>query len=105
MRGTVAPMLVALTAGVALGNDYDLLVPPDYRARQWEGFRKAMATGDCKSDGAATNLPVLCKDGTARLVPARFVFLSGRARAARRYDGDLRDPRGWRATVRSDHPL
>jgi hypothetical protein len=50
-------------------------VPPDYRDRHWAGFRKAMATAECKSDGAATNLPVTCKDGTVRAFPARFVFL------------------------------
>jgi PAS domain S-box-containing protein len=70
-----AERLFGWTAAEAEGQSLDLIVPPDYRTRHWNGFRKAMATGQCKADGAATNLPVVCKDGSARPVPARFVFL------------------------------
>ena len=35
-----------------------------------------MATGECRLDRAATNLPVLHADGSERTLPARFVFLT-----------------------------
>jgi PAS domain S-box-containing protein len=70
-----AERLFGWTAAEAEGQSLDLIVPPDYRDRHWGGFRKAMATGECKADGAATNLPVVSKDGTVRAFPARFVFL------------------------------
>ena len=63
------------SATEAEGRPLDLIVPPEYRQRHWAGFRKAMSTGECASDRAATNLPVLCKDGTVRVFPARFMFL------------------------------
>ncbi len=59
----------------ALGEPVDLIVPPAYRDRHWAGFHRAMATGDCRLDGAATNLPTLHRDGTVRVIPGRFVFL------------------------------
>jgi PAS domain S-box-containing protein len=62
-------------AADAVGQSLDLLVPPGYQQAHWAAFRKAMATGDCRLDGAATNLPVTCADGEVRLYPARFVFL------------------------------
>jgi hypothetical protein len=35
-----------------------------------------MASGECRLDGATANLPVLHADGSERLLPARFVFLT-----------------------------
>jgi hypothetical protein len=34
-----------------------------------------MRTEECHLDRAATNLPVLCRDGAVRVFPGRFVFL------------------------------
>lgn len=62
-------------ASDAVGQRLDLIVPPTYREAHWVGFRRAMADGECRLDGAATNLPVLCADGAVRLFPGRFVFL------------------------------
>lgn len=59
----------------AEGRSLDLIVPAAHRERHWNGFRSAMTSGECKLDRAATNLPVLCKDGDVRSFPARFVFL------------------------------
>jgi PAS domain S-box-containing protein len=71
-----AERLFGHAAGEAIGQRLDLVVPPAHRAAHWSGFRRAMASGTCRLDGAATNLPVLCADGEVRLFPARFVFLS-----------------------------
>ena len=61
----------------AIGRSLDLIVPPDFRERHWRGLRHAAATGAMKLDRAATNVPVLCKDGTTRPFPGRFLFLQG----------------------------
>jgi PAS domain S-box-containing protein len=70
-----AERLFGYSAVEAEGQSLDLIVPWEYRERHWAGFRQAMRTGACKLDRAATNLPVMCKDGTVRVCPARFVFL------------------------------
>jgi PAS domain S-box-containing protein len=61
----------------AIGRSLDLIVPPGFRERHWAAFREAVTTGVCKLDRAATNLPVLCRDGAVRAFPGRFVFLQG----------------------------
>jgi PAS domain S-box-containing protein len=71
-----AERLFGHAAADALGRSLDLIVPPAFRERHWAGFRRAMATGECHLDRAATNLPVLHADGSERLLPARFVFLT-----------------------------
>jgi PAS domain S-box-containing protein len=61
----------------ALGQSLDLIVPPEFRERHWEGFRQAVATRSCKLDGQAVSIPVRCKDGGVQPFPGRFVFLRG----------------------------
>jgi PAS domain S-box-containing protein len=70
-----AEALFGHAAAGAVGCTLDLIVPPAYRQRHWAGFRRAMSSGECRLDRAATNLPVLHADGTERLLPGRFVFL------------------------------
>jgi PAS domain S-box-containing protein len=70
-----AVRLFGYAAIEAEGQTLDLIVPRELRTRHWQGFRQAMRGGESKMDGAAINLPVLCKDGTVRTFPARFVFL------------------------------
>jgi len=72
-----AEQLFGYSSEEALGQSLDLIVPEEFRLRHWAGFRDAVATGVCKLDRAATNVPVRCKDGTIRAFPARFVFLQG----------------------------
>ena len=71
-----AEVLFGHRAADAVGRSLDLIVPPAYREAHWAGFRRAMATGECRLDRAATNLPVLHADGGERVLPARFVFLT-----------------------------
>ena len=59
----------------ALGRSLDLIVPEEFRARHWQGFKKAIATGICRMDRSTPNVPVLCKAGDIRPFPGRFVFL------------------------------
>lgn len=71
----VAEQLFGHRAADALGRPVDLIVPEEYRARHWDAFHRAMATGECRLDRAATNLPTLHRDGSVRVIPGRFVFL------------------------------
>jgi PAS domain S-box-containing protein len=70
-----AERLFGYSAAEASGQSLDLIVPREYRERHWQAFQTAMRTGESRLDRAATNLPVMCKGGTMRVFPARFVFL------------------------------
>lgn len=70
-----AEELFGHSAAEALGRPVDLIVPEEYRERHWAGFHRAMATGECRLDGASINLPALHRDGSVRATPARFDFL------------------------------
>ena len=71
-----AERLFGHPAAHAVGCSLDLIVPPELRTAHWAGFHRAMATGTCRLDRAATNLPVLHADGSVRVLRARFVFLT-----------------------------
>jgi PAS domain S-box-containing protein len=60
----------------AIGQTLDLIVPEDFREAHWLGFHRAMSTGECKLDRAATHLPVRRADSTVGVFPARFVFVA-----------------------------
>ena len=70
-----AERLFGHSSGDAIGQSLDLIVPDDFRDRHWAGFHRAMSTGECKLDRAATHLPVTCAGGGVSVFPARFVFL------------------------------
>jgi PAS domain S-box-containing protein len=74
---TGAQQLFGHTPAEAIGRSLDLIVPPEFREKHWAGLHHAAATGEMKLDRAATNVPVLCSDGTTRPFPGRFVFLQG----------------------------
>jgi PAS domain S-box-containing protein len=70
-----AEALTGHAAATALGRSLDLIVPPEYRQRHWNGFRAAMDSGRARFEGASANLPVLCADGMTRRWPARFSLI------------------------------
>lgn len=48
----------------AIGALLDLIIPEQFRARHWEGFRHVMKTGDSRyGAGDLLAVPALCKDG------------------------------------------
>jgi PAS domain S-box-containing protein len=67
-----AEALFGHTAGDAVGQTLDLIVPPDYRERHWAGFRAAMASGDGNIDHGSFNIPALHRDGTLMRVTVRL---------------------------------
>jgi PAS domain S-box-containing protein len=58
-----------------VGQTLDVVVPPEYRERHWEGFGAAMATGTARAEGAAASIPVVCAGGGIRRFAARFTLL------------------------------
>lgn len=50
-------------AGHAVGQTLDLIVPPEFRADHWRGFRAAMASGAASVEGQSTPFPVQRADG------------------------------------------
>lgn len=67
--------LFGYTAAEAVGRTLDIIVPEAHRERHWKGYRQVVKAAPAPSGGATTNLPVLCKDGSVRPFPARFMFL------------------------------
>ena len=77
-----AEQLLGYAPAEAVGHPLDLIVPEAHRTGHWAGFQRAMETGVCRLDRGATNLPVLHRDGSERVLPARFVFLTDARDAA-----------------------
>jgi PAS domain S-box-containing protein len=66
------------TVADAVGQSLDVIVPPGgLRERHWKALHRATETREMRLDRAATNVPVLCKDGSMRAFPGRFHLLSG----------------------------
>jgi PAS domain S-box-containing protein len=70
-----AERLFGHDAKAAIGQTLDLIIPPDYRERHWQGFRAAIANHGTKYGEAGVNIPILCRDGTVTRFPGRLVFL------------------------------
>lgn len=58
-----------------VGQTLDVIVPPELRERHWEGFRRAIATGESPISGGRINIPVRCADGEVRSFPGTFSVL------------------------------
>jgi len=64
------------TAGEALGQSLDLIIPENLRARHWSGFRHTMATGTSRyGHGDLLSVPGLTKDGARISVEFTIVLL------------------------------
>lgn len=60
-----AERLFGFTAGEALGQSLDLIIPEKLRARHWDGYHKVMATGETRYGSKMLAVPALRKDGTS----------------------------------------
>jgi PAS domain S-box-containing protein len=70
-----AESLFGHRASEAVGQTLDLIVPPDYRARHWAGYKAAMAAGDGNIDHSSFNIPALHRDGTIMRVEVRLLVI------------------------------
>lgn len=70
-----AESLFGHPASDAVGQTLDIIVPPEYRARHWAGFRAAMAAADGNIDHSSFNIPALRRDGTLIRVAVRLLVV------------------------------
>src|SRR5947199_6062691 len=64
------------TAGEALGQSLDLIIPENLRARHWAGFRHTMETGTSRyGHGDLLSVPGLTRDGRRISVEFTIVLL------------------------------
>ena len=72
---SAAESLFGYRAGEAIGQTLDLIVPPEYRARHWAGFRAALAAADGNIDHSSFNIPALRRDGTVMRAEVRLLVV------------------------------
>ena len=59
-----AQAVLGYTAEEALGRSLDLIIPEQFRARHWAGFRKVMQTGVTRYGAVLLGVPATRRDGT-----------------------------------------
>ena len=58
-----AEAMFGWTAGEAVGQSMDLIIPEKHRARHWEGYDNVMESGVTKYGQSVLAVPALTKDG------------------------------------------
>ncbi len=72
-----AERLFGFTAGEAMGESLDLVIPERFRARHWAGFRATMETGHTRHAGAVLQVPATHKDGRRMSIAFTVALLTG----------------------------
>jgi PAS domain S-box-containing protein len=72
-----AQRIFGFSAGEALGQSLDLIIPERFRARHWEGYRQVMATGQTKYGTEVLRVPAAHKDGRALSIAFTVSLLDG----------------------------
>jgi PAS domain S-box-containing protein len=70
-----AQTLFGYEAADVVGQNLDVIVPPEYREHHWKGFRAAMDDNNPNIDRASVSVPVLCRDGTVLRLAVRLLVL------------------------------
>lgn len=80
------------TAGDALGQTLDIIIPEGLRERHWEGYRRVMATGESRyGPGEILSVPAQRKDGGRISVEFTIALLKGEDRRVLGVAAILRD--------------
>ncbi|MBS0247516.1 MAG: PAS domain S-box protein [Proteobacteria bacterium] len=74
-----AERLIGHTAGYAVGQKLDLIVPEEFHAPHWAGFDKVMDGGPFGAAGQFFDLPVQCRDGTTKTLRGQLHVLRNEA--------------------------
>ncbi len=73
-----AERMFGFSAGEAVGQSLDIIIPEGLRARHWEGFRGTMATGESRyGAGDLLSVPAVRKDGGRISVEFTIVAFKG----------------------------
>jgi PAS domain S-box-containing protein len=75
-----ATRIFGFTAEEAVGQSLDLIIPPNLRARHWEGFNRVMATGESHyGHGDLLSVPAQTKSGQRVSVEFTIAMLRDQA--------------------------
>jgi PAS domain S-box-containing protein len=70
-----AEKLFGYDAASVVGQGLNVLVPPQYRERHWQGFHTAMDGANMAIDRAAVNVPALHRNGNILRLAVRLLVL------------------------------
>jgi PAS domain S-box-containing protein len=59
-----AEKMFGFTAGEAIGQSLDLIIPENLRGRHWDGYGRVMESGSSRYSADLLSAPALRKDGT-----------------------------------------
>jgi PAS domain S-box-containing protein len=62
-------------ANEAVGQTVELIIPAQYRADHWTGFRRAMEVGAASAEGQINPFPVRQADGAVVAFPGRLTLI------------------------------
>jgi PAS domain S-box-containing protein len=75
-----ATRIFGFTADEAIGQSLDLIIPPNLRARHWDGFNRVMATGESHyGHGDLLSVPAQTKSGQRVSVEFTIAMLRDQA--------------------------
>lgn len=73
-----AEAMFGFTAGEAVGQSMDIIIPERLRGRHWEGYHKVMATGVSRyGSGDLLAVPAVTKDGRTISIEFTIQMLKG----------------------------
>jgi PAS domain S-box-containing protein len=72
-----AERIFGFTAGEALGESLDLIIPERFRARHWDGYRQVMRTGVTRYGTEVLRVPAVRKDGARISIAFTVALLVG----------------------------
>jgi PAS domain S-box-containing protein len=85
-----AEAIFGYSAGEAMGQRLDLIVPEKLRKRHWEGYRKVMATGKTKYGKGTLAVPAITKSDNRISIEFTIVLVTS----------DSGEPQGTAAVIR-----
>ena len=70
-----AEVMFGHSAGDAVGQSLDLIIPERFRARHWEGYRTVMSTGVTRYGQQLLAVPAIRKDGRRISIEFSIILL------------------------------
>lgn len=72
-----AERIFGFTAGEAMGQTLDIIIPERLRQRHWDGYHKTMTTGQTRYGADVLRVPAVRKDGGALSIAFTVSMLYG----------------------------
>lgn len=74
-----AEKMFGFTAGEAMGQSLDLIIPENLRGRHWDGYARVMASGSSRYSADLLSAPAVRKDGTRLSTEFSMVMVKNEA--------------------------